>query len=147
MNDEYRPGTPHSDPGGPQSVTRVLRRSREDRVLGGVSGGLGRYFGVDPILIRLAWVALVLAGGTGILLYIICWIVIPEEKMGEYIGAAPATSPQSATALRYLVGGGLVLIGGMLLLRILLPWIGMQFIWALVLIAVGLIILVQGVRR
>ncbi len=60
--------------------TKRLYRSRSNRVLGGVCGGIGEYFGIDPTLIRLAWVLFTFVGGSGILAYIICWIIIPEEK-------------------------------------------------------------------
>lgn len=57
-----------------------LYRNPDDKILGGVSGGLAAYFGIDPIWIRLIWVALVFGWGTGFLLYIILWIVMPEAK-------------------------------------------------------------------
>jgi phage shock protein C len=60
-----------------------LHRSRRERIVFGVCGGLGDYFEVDPTLIRLAFVLITLAGGAGVLAYIILAIVIPEE------GAAP----------------------------------------------------------
>ncbi len=61
--------------------TKTLRRSRSDRMLYGVCGGLGEYFGVDPVWFRLLFVLFGLPGGApGILLYIICLIVIPEEE-------------------------------------------------------------------
>ncbi|MCX6799310.1 MAG: PspC domain-containing protein [Candidatus Diapherotrites archaeon] len=56
-----------------------LYRSGNEKILGGVCGGLAEYFGIDPVLVRLAWVLLSLAWGTGILLYIICWIIIPRN--------------------------------------------------------------------
>ena len=55
-----------------------LYRSTTDRKVAGVCGGLGEYFGVDPTIIRIIWVALVLGAGTGIIAYIIFWIVVPE---------------------------------------------------------------------
>ena len=55
-------------------------------MLGGVAGGVAAYLQVDPALTRLAFVALMLAAGAGFLLYIIAWIVIPEEPLGA---AAP----------------------------------------------------------
>jgi len=58
---------------------KKLYRSRKDRVLGGVCGGLGNYFNLDPVLMRVIWVALFFAAGLGILAYIIAWIIIPEE--------------------------------------------------------------------
>lgn len=56
-----------------------LTRSRTDRMIGGVCGGLARYFGVDPSLIRLAFALAFVFGGSGLLLYLILWIVLPAE--------------------------------------------------------------------
>jgi phage shock protein C len=56
-----------------------LYRSSKDRILGGVCGGLGGYFNIDPVIIRLLWVLFSLAYGTGILAYIIAWIIIPRN--------------------------------------------------------------------
>ena len=67
--------------GGHLTNGKRLYRSRTDRKLAGVCGGLARYFGIDPIIPRLVWVLLVLAGGTGILAYLICWVVIPQEPV------------------------------------------------------------------
>ena len=57
-----------------------LYRSRKDRILGGVCGGLGIYFDIDPVIIRLLCLLLAFAGmGLGILVYLIAWIIIPLE--------------------------------------------------------------------
>ena len=62
---------------------KVLRRSRSDRMLAGVCGGLGNFFGIDPIWFRLLFVILALPGGLpGVLPYLILWLVIPREKEG-----------------------------------------------------------------
>src|SRR5437773_1738020 len=58
---------------------RLLRRRTTDRVLGGVAGGLGDYFNVDPLLIRIAFVGLMLFGGAGLVLYVVAWLLIPAE--------------------------------------------------------------------
>jgi phage shock protein C len=60
-------------------MTKKLYRSREDRWVAGVCGGLARYLDVDPIVIRLIALILVLSAGGGLLVYVIAWIVIPEE--------------------------------------------------------------------
>ncbi len=62
------------------TASRKLYRSRTNKVLGGVCAGLGEYFDIDPSLIRLLWVVIVLMGGSGILIYIILWIILPEEE-------------------------------------------------------------------
>lgn len=61
------------------TMSQRLYRSRSDRMLAGVCGGLAKFFDVDPTLVRLAFVVLALAGGPGVLLYIIMWIVTPCE--------------------------------------------------------------------
>jgi len=57
-----------------------LYRSSKNKVIAGVCGGLGEYFGIDPVIIRLLWVVFVLAYGTGILAYLIAWLIIPRRK-------------------------------------------------------------------
>jgi len=57
-------------------------RSRTDRVLGGVCSGLGKYFALDPVLLRVLWAIAFFVGGAGLLAYIIAWIIIPEEPVG-----------------------------------------------------------------
>jgi phage shock protein C len=57
-----------------------LYRSKKDRILGGVCAGLGEHLDVDPTVIRLIWaVVSVLSLGTGIVIYLLAWIIIPEE--------------------------------------------------------------------
>jgi phage shock protein PspC (stress-responsive transcriptional regulator) len=71
--------------GGPGP--KRLTRTRGDRVIGGVCGGLGRYFNVDPLLFRIGAVALVFVGGAGILLYLAALLLVPNE--GEAAPIAP----------------------------------------------------------
>ena len=66
---------------------RRLTRPRDGRWLGGVAAGLGAYFDLNPAIYRIAFVALSLAGGTGILLYVAAWLVIPEEGEQDSIAA------------------------------------------------------------
>lgn len=58
---------------------KILRRSKQDRMLAGVCGGIAEYLGWDPTLVRVAWIILTLLGGSGILLYLILWVVMPES--------------------------------------------------------------------
>lgn len=59
---------------------KKLRRTKYPRVLGGVCEGFGKYFNIDPVLVRLLWLLAVLGLGVGVLAYIICWIIIPVEE-------------------------------------------------------------------
>ena len=59
--------------------TRRLYRSGKDRMLGGVCGGISEFLDLDPSLLRIAWVLFGLVYGTGILAYVIAWIIIPRN--------------------------------------------------------------------
>jgi phage shock protein PspC (stress-responsive transcriptional regulator) len=74
---------PTDSAGEPETTTsqrKRLFRDPDQRILGGVCAGLGHYFGLDPVMIRLLLVGIVLLGGSGILLYIILWIVMPKAE-------------------------------------------------------------------
>jgi len=55
-----------------------LTRSATNRTLAGVCAGIGEYFGIDPTLVRIGWVVFCLLGGSGILAYFLCALIIPE---------------------------------------------------------------------
>jgi len=62
-------------------MEKKLYKSNTNKTLDGVCAGIGEYFGVDPTVIRLAWVVFSLLGGSGILAYIICAIIIPRKPL------------------------------------------------------------------
>lgn len=66
-------------------VKKRLYRSREERRIAGVCGGIADYLAVDPTLVRIFWALLALAGGPGVLLYLLMAVVVPEEP--EFIQA------------------------------------------------------------
>jgi len=68
----------------PEKGVKRLYRSGEDKILGGVCGGIAEYFKVDPVLIRLLWVLFALGYGSGILAYIIAWIIIPRNPRHKW---------------------------------------------------------------
>ena len=59
--------------------TRKLYRSRSNRQIAGVCGGLAEYFNMDPTLIRVLFIVLAVLGGSGIVLYLAMWIIVPRE--------------------------------------------------------------------
>jgi phage shock protein C len=59
--------------------TKRLYRSGKSKILGGICGGIAEYFNVDPAIIRLLWVLFALGYGSGVLAYIIAWIIIPRN--------------------------------------------------------------------
>ena len=94
---------PPSEP--PAQTPRRLLRSRTDRVVAGVAGGAGRYFGVDPVLVRIALLVLLVFGGAGALLYLAAVLLVPTE--GEGAAAQGATDAPGAPARNR----GLVILG------------------------------------
>lgn len=75
---------------------KKLYRCRENRIIGGVCGGLGKYLGVDPTAIRLIYIILALWFGFGILAYIIFLILVPEEPMDSTITPQQSNSQEPA---------------------------------------------------
>jgi phage shock protein C len=59
--------------------TRKLYRSRTERMLAGVCGGLAQYFNLDPTLIRVLFIVLTVLGGAGLVIYVAMWIIVPKE--------------------------------------------------------------------
>ncbi len=77
-------GPPPPPPGG-DGLRPPLRRSRTDKVLGGVAGGLAEYTGIDALLWRVGFVALAFAGGTGVVVYLLLWVLAPRRQDGETV--------------------------------------------------------------
>jgi len=87
-----------------------LRRSRQDRKIAGVAGGLARHFDIDPIIPRVTLVVLVFFGGAGLLLYAACWLIVPTDDTQE---ATVRLDERSRTIALVIVGilAGLALLG------------------------------------
>ena len=107
-----------------QPQPKRLLRARSERVIGGVCGGLGRYFNIDPIIVRIAAVGLALLGGAGVLLYVAALLLVPAED-------SPAAGAPADGRNRGLVVAGVVVLllvawpfllgGGLLVAGILIP--------------------------
>jgi len=67
---------------------KELRRSTDDRMLGGVVGGLARYLDIDATLLRIVFVALTVMGGAGVPIYLAAWLLIPEDGADQSIAAS-----------------------------------------------------------
>ncbi len=135
-----------ADPGAgrPSGVGPPLRRSRDDGVIAGVCSGLGRYLGVDAVLLRIAFVVLAVGAGSGVVLYLIAWVAIPEEREAEPYGGYAVADRSSGP---FIVGAALVMLGGVPPLRQIVPLFDHRVFWPLVLIGIGLVIAMKGARR
>jgi phage shock protein PspC (stress-responsive transcriptional regulator) len=145
--------------GGPKR----LYRSETNRIIAGVCGGLGEYFDLDPTLIRLFFVLLTVFGGSGILLYIILWLVIPpesavlsssedrvkrnvEEMKGRAEGFARDIRNVAAKDESRMWWGVLILLAGFVILFSnfgLISAFHLGRLWPLILIALGFALLIR----
>ncbi len=74
-----------------------IYRSNTNAIIGGVCGGIAEYFEVDPTIVRLAWAALIFLGGTGIIAYLVAWLIIPSEPRESFGRAVPYVETQRPT--------------------------------------------------
>jgi signal transduction histidine kinase/phage shock protein PspC (stress-responsive transcriptional regulator) len=114
----------------PPGARLRLLRAREDRVVGGVAAGLGRWLGVDPMLVRIAFFVLAFAGGVGIVAYAVLWATVPAETDAPPPARRPATTQQG-------VALALITLGVLLALRGIGLWFGDAVVLPVVLAAAG----------
>ncbi len=148
-----------------RATTKRLYRSESDRMIAGVAGGLAEYFAIDSTLVRLLFVLLVVFGGSGILLYIILWIVMPTKSSAHTAGSEEVVKQnakeleQRATAFakeaeqmadkteaRTWFGIILLVLGAWFLLANfgILEAIMVGKLWPLILVIIGVAILVRN---
>lgn len=153
-----------------------LYRSRDDRMLAGVAGGLAANLDADPSIVRVAWVLLtILTGGIALVVYIVMAIVVPEGPGGPQPSGGPwspapgssmpaqGAAQPSAVEARHaerraqraagdpgrgglLAGLVLIAIGGIFLIREFVPWFDWQVWWPIGLIGLGVLLLVFALR-
>ena len=128
--------SPPADPPPYKQAGNRLTRSTDDKVVAGLSGGLGRYFGIDPVVFRIAFVVLTLAGGSGILLYLVGWLMIPDDTGGAALNRF-GNERNSKLLAAVLAGLGLLIllenIGGGdddLPLGVVLVGLGGLYLWS-----------------
>lgn len=151
---------------------KKLFRSSDDRILAGVAGGIGRYFNVDPLFIRLIFVLLALVQGLGVLLYVIFIFIIPKEG-GKYLDAETAGKKIKELAQdaeekakevtekiekqgmswmndrRRVIGLVILLVGLLALLNevVSVSWFRWDIFWRVALIVVGFYLLVRTDKK
>ncbi|HHV60946.1 MAG TPA: PspC domain-containing protein [Clostridiaceae bacterium] len=139
-------------------MEKQLYRSKSNRVIMGVCGGIAEYFSIDPTIVRLVWVIVGFAGGFGVLAYIIAAIIMPEKSSGRTSGFNKSDStgtgfdpnewkdePQKfdSDKSRLLIGGVLVLLGLIFLLREFFSWVNFRYFVPVILIIIGLALVLR----
>ncbi|HSH35642.1 PspC domain-containing protein [Schnuerera sp.] len=132
-------------------MNKKLKRSSSDRVLAGVCGGIGEYFNVDPVIIRILWVLITfMPGGPGLIAYIVCALIIPEDTGVIYQDSDDSSSSNTRNTPIF-IGIALVVVGGYMLARLILPQHIFQFFnifryWPVLLILAGIYIIINNKR-
>jgi len=140
-------------------MRKRIYRSTSDKVIGGVCGGLGEYFGIDPTWVRVLFVLSLFAEGVGLLAYLIGWIVIPKEPEfaatatpaeGETMNSQQSAVSQNATGEQKPRGAGflpgviLVILGMIFLFDRVFYWFDFDYVWPMVIIGVGVILIYRA---
>jgi phage shock protein PspC (stress-responsive transcriptional regulator) len=120
-------------------IMSKLYRSRENKMIAGVCGGLAEYFQIDVSLVRLVWILMVVAAGSGVFLYILAWIIVPERDGGEETFASPSEKSSNLLGV-ILIGAGVVL-----LMDRIFPWKNIVKFWPIALIVIG-VLMITGWR-
>ena len=120
-----------------------IYRSQDNRILGGVCGGIGEYLNIDPLLIRIIWVAMIIVGGAGFFAYMVAWVIIPSGSQG---------SIKSTSNAGWYLGLALIIIGVALIFKSY--WLPLTFAWSIfdmgppaLLIGLGLLIIYAMYRE
>jgi phage shock protein PspC (stress-responsive transcriptional regulator) len=135
METTMKPPTP--------TTPRRLTRSRSDRMLGGVAGGIAQTYGFDPALVRLAFVVLALATlGTGAIAYVVAWLVVPEADADEPVLISAVRDARGRPHDgRLWIGLALVLVGAVTLANRFELGGATRMVWPLLLIGGGAAVL------
>lgn len=140
-------------------MEKKLYKSSNNKVFAGVCGGIGEYFSIDPVLVRLLWVAFILMAGTGLIAYIIAAIIIPKNPEyvpidGTYVRTDEGIANENLTeeeikerqqaearkntrSALFTLGIVLIVFGIIIFLRSHLPWIPEETFLAVLLIGIG----------
>lgn len=115
-----------------------ITRSRHDRVVAGVAAGIGEHFGIDPTIVRLAFVVLVFAAGIGVALYAAAWILLPDAQLAD--GGLRSRLARKVEPVE-IAAAALVLVGVVFAFRAISIWPGDSLVWPAILAGAGLVLL------
>ncbi len=137
-------------------MTKKLYRSRTESMIAGVCGGLAEYFDIDASLVRVGAVLLTLAWGSGLLAYVVLWLVVTQkplessvlESEGEQKATVETTESDKSERDKGVLFVGIILtvLGVLLLMNnyISFAWLSFRRLWPLLIIFVGLMIIMKG---
>ena len=143
-------------------MTKKLHRSRQNKLLAGVAGGIAEYFDIDPVIVRALFVVTTIGWGISLLLYILLWIIVPLDNLIIVQESTINFTEDNSTNVNYfeelsdknevskrktVFGITLILIGLLMLLENLLPNLYFTDWWPVVLVAVGIYFLSGTINK
>lgn len=135
-------------------MNKKLTRSSESKIFGGVCGGLGEYFEIDPILFRIIFLVLLFTAGSGLLLYIILWIIIPQKSIlnisspsSEDLSTKKSDNNTHKNSGAIIAGSILIVLGIIFLLNYYITWVNISKLWPLILIIIGVALIGSYIRE
>jgi len=123
------------------SSAQRLYLSRTNKVIGGVCGGIGEYFGIDPVFIRIITVLLAFAHGIGLIGYFIAWVAMPKRPVETE--AATVQKFDHSSWNQYLPGAILIIIGLYFLVDEHFWWWHLERFWPLLLVIAGVLLIAR----
>lgn len=139
-----------------ESSPKKLYKSKTEKVLFGVCGGIAEYYFIDPTWVRLVFVFLAIAGGSGFLIYLILAVIMPSNgEEVEPVVVKPGSLPEKKAVKnkdsketekrRTVLGLVIVLIGILAFFKAVLPiyWIDWDILWPIIIILIGFSVIVK----
>src|SRR5256885_8234432 len=120
--------------GSAASPVRAVRRDPDQRIVAGVCAGIARYFGIDPLVVRLAFIAAAAAGGIGLVVYGAAWLLMPA-RAGESGGRVGIRGDRASVEVA--LGSALLLASLLLAMRAIGLWVSDAVVWPLLLVTGG----------
>lgn len=145
-------------------MEKKLQRNQQDKMIAGVCSGLADYFDIDVTWVRIAFVITVIAGGSGILAYLILWIAVPKRPyipdfarydanpIYDSNSSQSFASPKKKDNSNFrLIAGSILIFFGLIFLldefNLIPDWMDFENLWPVILIAMGVYILSAGVNK
>ncbi len=137
-------------------MSKELFRDKDNATIGGVCAGIARYFSMDVTLVRAIFLIALVGFGSGFILYLILWIVLPGKSVGKINHEADYTvkgdgntpSPTEKKGRESIIGGLiLITLGLIFLIDEFIPWFSFGKLWPLILIAIGIGLLWNNYAR
>jgi phage shock protein C len=138
-------------------MTKRLYRSRQQRILAGVCGGLGEYFDVDPVFVRILTVILTFAHGIGLIAYIVAWIAMPKAPVTVASSQQPESPSATSVEIQpqrepsvwriYLPGIIFIILGVVFLMDNFFWWFHWHHVWPVLLIVAGAAMIWRSIKH